>query len=357
MSTPLKPLRAGVIGVGIGKLHLRGYKQCEGVEIAAICDIDEKRAKDVAAEFGVEKIYSDYHEMLADANLDAVSVCTPNHLHASMTVDALTAGKHVVSEKPMSDTLAGATRMVQAARQAREKGQIFQMGMNNRFRPNTAALKAMIDAGELGKIYYAKCGWTRRAGIPGFGGWFTTKELSGGGPLIDIGVHVMDLSMYLMGNPVPVSAYGSTYAEFGPRGLGQSNYGAPAVGEQRYDVEDLATGMVKFDNGATLVVEASWASHIKKDLFYSALHGTEGGADFEPLTIYKTMHGVLVDITPTIPEQEGGGHEGGIAHFVDCIRTGKQPIPTAEQGLHVLQILDAIYRSAESGHEVTITPV
>ena len=150
------------------------------------------------------------------------------------------------------------------------------MGMNNRFRGDTQVLKSFITDGQLGDIYYAKCGWTRRNGIPGLGGWFTTKALSGGGPLIDIGVHVLDLTTYLMGNPVPVSASGSTYAKFGPRGRGAGGYGYapdPAT-RSSYDVEDLATGLVKFDNGATLFLEASWASYIAEGpvLLHAAGH-------------------------------------------------------------------------------------
>lgn len=349
-----KPLRVGVIGAGIGGAHLSGYKKSKNVEVAAICDLNEERATKSAAEFSTAKVYTDYKVMLKEADLDAVSVCTPNSMHADLAVDSLNAGMHVICEKPMADTLAAATRIVDAARKAEAKGQIFMMGMNNRFRPDTITLKKLLDAGELGDIYYAKCGWVRRTGIPGFGGWFTTKALSGGGPLIDIGVHVMDLTMYLMGNPVPTTAFGSTYAKFGPRGLGQGAWGAQTAGEKKYDVEDLATGMVKFENGATLFIEASWASHIKQDHFYSSLHGTEGGADLEPLTVYKSLHGVPVNIKPQIPHGLPGGHDAEIIHFVDSIRSGKQPISTAEQGLHVLQILDAIYRSAESGHEVVI---
>jgi predicted dehydrogenase len=354
MSTNEKTLRVAIIGAGIGRAHLSGYKKCANVEIAAICDLNEERAKATAEEFGAKHVYTDYVQMLKEATIDAVSVCTPNALHAEIATAALEAGKHVICEKPMADSLAGAEKIVDAARKAQAKGQIFMMGMNNRFRGDSQVLKKLIDAGELGDIYFAKCGWIRRNGIPGFGGWFTTKAMSGGGPLIDIGVHVMDLTMYLMGNPTPVSASGSTYAKFGPRGLGQSTWGAPAEGEKKYDVEDLATGLVKFDNGATLFIEASWASHIKDDFFYSTLLGTEGGAELEPLTVYKAIQGVPADIHPKVPSGIPGGHEGEIIHFVECIREGKQPIPTAEQGLHVLQILDAIYRSAQTGREVII---
>ncbi|HEY3329994.1 MAG TPA: Gfo/Idh/MocA family oxidoreductase [Capsulimonadaceae bacterium] len=346
-------IKVGVIGVGIGRTHLNAYKKLPNVQIEAICDINETRGETAAKDFGVEKFYTDYKKMLAKSGIDAVSVCVPNHLHAELAVAAAEAGKHVLCEKPMADTLANGEKIVKAARKAEKNGQVFMMAMNNRYRGDSQVLKAFIDNGDLGEIYHAKCGWIRRNGIPGFGGWFTTKEKSGGGPLIDIGVHVLDLTLYFMGNPKPVSATGATYAKFGPEGKGTWNWGAPPDSSTKtFDVEDFASGFVKFDNGATLAIEASWASYIKEDRFYSNILGTEGGADLEPLTIYKNMNGTPVDIKPQFPQL--AGHEAEIVHFIDCITGGKQPISTAEQGLHILQILDAIYRSSQSGKEVVI---
>jgi len=352
-NTQVKKIRVGVIGAGIGRVHLSGYAKAADVDIAAVCDIDEDRARRTATEFGAPASYTDYKKMLAAGDVDAVSVCTPTALHTDIAIDCLAAGKHVICEKPMADTLDAGQRIVSAAESAATRGQIFMMAMNNRFRAESIVLKTQIEAGELGEIYFAKCGWIRRNGIPGFGGWFTTKAMSGGGPLIDIGVHVMDLAIYLMGNPKPAAVFGSSYAKFGPRGLGGGPWGAPPSGEKKFDVEDLATGLIKFDNGATLFLEASWASHIKAEKMYLTLMGAEGGADLEPLAIYKEMHGTPVDILPE-PSGAPGGHEAEILHFIDCIRRKRQPLATAEQGLHILQIIDGIYRSAESGHEVVI---
>lgn len=347
-----KKIRIGVVGVGIGRVHLDGYRKLGGsVEITGICDLREDRARKTAEEYGAKHVFTDYNHLLALDELDAVSICTPNAFHAEVALAAIAARKHVICEKPMANTLASAQSIVEATRRS---DKIFMMGMNNRFRGDTQVLKAFIERGDLGEIYYAKCGWVRRNGIPGFGGWFTTKALSGGGPLIDIGVHALDVTMYLMGNPAPVSVSGSTYAKFGPHGQGGGGYGTAPDPEKvkTYDVEDLATGLVKFDNGATLFLEASWTSHIEKDRFYSTLHGTDGGADLDPLRIHTDMAGAPVDIAPHAPHI--GGHEAEVAHFIDCIRQGKAPIATAEQGLHVLQILDAIYRSSETGREIVI---
>lgn len=347
------PLKVGVVGVGIGRVHLHGYGLLKDVKVQAICDIDEERGKAAAQEFKVDKFYNDSALLFADPDIDAVSIAVPNDVHAPLAIAAVKAGKHVICEKPIANTLANAQLIADAAREAEAAGKVFMLGMNNRYRGDTQVLRKFIDAGSLGEIYHAKCGWIRRSGIPGFGGWFTTKKRSGGGPMIDIGVHVLDLTMYLMGNPIPVSATGVAHSKFGHRGLGTSNWAVhPGVESKTFDVEDFAAGFVKFSNGATLAIEASWASHIKEDSFYSSVLGTEGGADLEPLTIYRTEQGVSVDLKPKFPSING--HEAEIKHFVECIKSGSTPISTAEQGLHVLQILDAIYRSSETGREALI---
>lgn len=337
MSTE-KKIRTAVVGVGIGRLHIEGYKKHKDAELVAVADINEERAKATAEEFEIPHVYADYEKMLKELDLDAVSVCTPNKLHTPVTVAAFEAGCHVLCEKPIAMNAVDGQKMVDAGKKA---GKTFMMAFNNRFRGDTQVLKSFIDNGTLGDIYYAKCGWTRRRGIPGFGGWFTTKELSGGGPLIDIGVHVLDLTLYLMGNPKPVSVFGSTYAKFGPK----------MPGGEKYDVEDLGTGMIKFDNGATVFVEASWASNIANDQFYSTLLGDKGGADLDPLRIYTEMNGTQVDIAPQFPGIHG--HQAEVFHFVECLRDGKTPLATGEHGLDVVKILDALYESSETGKMVT----
>ncbi len=332
-------VRVGVVGVGIGRLHLEGYRTHPCAEIAAIADVNEERARATAEEFGVPRYYTDYEEMLQKEELDGVSVCTPNSLHAPVAIAAFQAGCHVLCEKPIATSAGEGQKMVDAAKSA---GKIFMMAFNNRFRGDTQVLKRYIEQGRLGRIYYAKTGWIRRRGIPGMGGWFTTRAMSGGGPLIDIGVHVLDLTLYLMGNPKPVSAFGSTYAEFGPR----------MPGGEKYDVEDLAAAIVKFSDGSTVFLEASWASNIEGDRFYVTLMGTEGGADLEPLRLYTEENGHLVDIAPQAPAVHG--HHAEVRHFVDCIRENRTPLATGEHGLDVVKILDAIYRSAETGEMVRI---
>lgn len=341
-------VKVAVVGVGIGHLHIQGYCKCPEAQVIAVCDINEERARRVAAEFNIPHVFTDYKEMLKLDGIDAVSVCTPNYLHGPHTIAAFEAGKHVICEKPLAVDPEEGAAMVAAGRKA---GRIFMTAFNNRFRGDTQVLKRFIEGGELGEIYYAKTGWIRRKGIPGMGGWFTTKSRSGGGPLIDIGVHVLDLALWLMGNPKAVAVTGSTYAKFGPGGEGTGTWGITEK-EGRFDVEDLAAGFLRLDTGATVILEASWASHIKQDVIYTSLVGTKGGADLNPFCVYKDMHGVAVDITPGFPNVSG--HEMEIRHFVDCLVNGTEPISTGEHGLEVTRILDAIYRSAGTGREIVL---
>lgn len=334
-------IRVGIVGVGIGWHHANGYKKCPDVEIRTLCDINRERAQRCATEFGVKNICTDYKEMLADPKIDAVSVCTPNALHAPVAIAAFEAGKHVICEKPIATRADEARAMVKAAEKS---GKIFMMGFNNRFRGDTQLLKKCIDHGDLGDIYYAKTGWLRRRGIPGMGGWFTTRAMSGGGPLIDLGVHVLDLTLWLMGNPKPVYVMGSSYAKFGPD-MAKANGGT-------YDVEDLATGMVKLENGATVFVEASWHSHVERERIYTQLVGTKGGAELDPLRIYTDFNGNTADVQLQHPNVSG--HDMEIVHFVECIRDKKTPISTGEHGLHIQLILDAIYESTVTGKGVEI---
>lgn len=334
-------IKVGIIGTGIGSYHARGYKKCPDAEIKAICDVDIDRAKRMAEEHGIPDVYTDYQKMLADDEIQAVSVCTPNALHAPMTIAAFEAGKHVICEKPISTNAADAEKMVAAGEKS---GKVFMMAFNNRFRGDTQVLRKCIENGDLGDIYYAKTGWLRRKGIPRFGTWFTQMNMAGGGPLIDLGVHMLDLTLWLMGNPKPVYVMGSTYAKFGPEMARQQG--------KVYDVEDLAAAMIKLENGATVMLEASWHSHVEREKNYSQLVGTKGGAELDPLRIYTDVNGQSADVTLQYPNQ--AGHEMEIVHFIDCIKENKTPLAQGVHGLHVQYILDALYESSRTGRGVEI---
>jgi len=261
-------LRVAVIGLGMGRGHIRDYLQCPEAELVAICDQDAVRLAAVATEFGVAKTFTDYHEMLKSPRLDAVSVALPNFLHAPVTLDCLAAGKHVLCEKPLALNAHEAEQMVRAAR---SRGLTLMVNFNFRFEAAAWTVHNAVDEGLLGDVYFARTGWHRNRGIPSWGGWFTTKRLSGGGGLIDLGVHRLDLALWYMGYPAPVAVSGAVYGHLGKELARRQG--------REFDVDDLAAGFVRFANGATLAVEASWATNSEKcEEMFTTLYGTRGGA-------------------------------------------------------------------------------
>ena len=341
-------IRVGIIGSGgIAKAaHMPGYLATEGVQVVAACDVMPGRAQAFADEFGMPAAYDSYEEMLAKEDLDAVSVCTPNYAHKDATVAALKAGKHVLCEKPMAMSLDEANEMAAAAKDA---GTILQIGLNWRFTSEAQLLRRYVEAGDLGDIYYGEATCLRRRGIPSWG-VFTQKRLQGGGSLIDVGVHALDLTMWLMGNPKPVSVMGATYMAFGKRDDVVNPWGAWDT--KVFDVDDMGIGMIRFDNGATLILRASWAANLE-DASGNRVIGTEGGAQTSPFKLFMQQHGALIDVTPTrLPEVRA--HTEEIRHFVGCIRGEHDCLVKVEQVLDVQAVLDAIYASAESGHEVVL---
>ena len=333
-------IRVGIIGSGgVAQWgHIPAYKKLKGVEVLAICDPRVEVAEEVAKRNSIPYVFKDYKELLKLKEIRAVSICTPNYLHKEAAVAALSAGKDVLCEKPMATSAKEAEKMVKAAQEA---GRILMIGLNNRFRSEVQVLKRLIKEGELGDIYYAKCGWLRRRGIPGLGSWFTEEAKSGGGPLIDLGVHMIDLAWYLMGCPKAHSVTASAYQKF-----------APQSSSVIYDTEDFSCGIIKFKGQATLFFETSWALNIKEEFLYSEVYGTKGGARLDPLEIYSERNGVLVDIHPKVKPLSG--HQEEVRHFIECIKRKKKPISPGEEGWEVMKLLDAIYESAEKGREVIV---
>jgi len=302
--------RAGIIGAGFIAVrgHIPAYQRLPNVRLEAICDVDGQRAANVAAQFGIPRVFTDYRTMLHEANLDLVSVCGPNVLHAPMTIAALEAGCHVICEKPMAVTPAQAEAMVAAAERT---GRGLTVGLHLRYEPHTVVLKALAEAGVLGHVYYARATMWRRSGIPGYGSWFTNRDLAGAGTVMDIGVHVLDLTLHILGFPQPLAVSAITGAYFGPRREGLGWWGSDIVGEgpARCDVEDNAVAFIRLADGAALTLEVSWASHVRPEERYQFL-GTEGGADIAPemygrerrLHVYRQEYGQAVDITPELPQ-------------------------------------------------------
>lgn len=347
-------IKVGIIGAGgISNCHISGYKALENVEIYAVCDINEQRAKDCAKKNNIKHVFTDYNEMLALSELDAVSICTWNNVHAPATIAALKAGKHVLCEKPMAINAIEAQQMVDAEK---ESGKILMVGFVRRFGNDAKILKDFIDNGMMGDIYYAKASYLRRYGCPG--GWFGDRKYSGGGPLIDLGVHVIDLVRYLMGKPAAVSITGATFNKLGARDniKGTKGYVCSDNGDI-FNTEDMAVAMIKFDNGAVLSVETSFSLNIKNDSGNIELFGTKSGAKLDPkLEFYSELNNYLVDITPAHDTalSFNGLFENEISHFIDCISKGTKCISTSMDGLELMKIIDTVYLSAQAGKEVSL---
>lgn len=349
-------IKIGIIGTGnIADIHLGAYAKNPDIEIYALCDINEERVKTMGKKYGVSRIFTDMNEMLKLKEIDAVSVCTWNSQHAPCTITALNAGKHVLCEKPMA-TSAEEAREMEAA--AEKNGKLLMIGFVRRFGNDCAILKDFINNDYFGDIYYTKATYLRRKGNPG--GWFGDKARSGGGPLIDLGVHVIDLVRYLLGNPKPISVYGATFQKLFDRKNVKDTVGYSAsskTGNDICDVEDLATAMIRFDNGAVLNIEASFSLNIKSDQGKIELFGTKAGAKIDPkLEIYSEINNYMADVQLcTKTELDFNGlFENEINHFVSCIKNETVCIAPAKDGIELMTILDAVYESARAGHEVII---
>ncbi len=346
-----KKLGIGIIGSGgiAQNAHMPGYAAVPDLcKIVAVADVNADAAKAAAEKFNVKHVFTDYKKLLEMEEVDAVSVCTPNYLHHEPTIKAFEAGKHVLCEKPIAMNAREAAEMVAAGRKAKRK---FMVGYNLRFAPTNQLLKQYIDAGDLGEIYFARAQALRRRGIPGWG-VFIDKSKQGGGPLIDIGVHILDLTLWLLGHPKPIAASGQTYAKFGKRSdivgfMGQWDY-------KNFTVEDFAIGLIRFENGATISLESSFVANIPEDVFTSTICGTEGGAVTHPLTIVREQHRSLQTFKPEIPHADIATHSAEVKHFCEAILNNTEPLTTGEHGLAVAKIMDAIYASSEAGKEVAI---
>jgi predicted dehydrogenase len=338
-------VRVAVLGAGIGRQHLRGYMGVEKAQVTAICDLDLSRAEALAAEFGANdaRIFTDVNEFLASDCADAVSLCLPNFLHARVAEQCFEAGLDVLCEKPLAINAAEA---IQIAEAAKKYDRICMIGQVLRFRDDVLALKERAD--EL-QIYYARAMARRVNGIPKWGGWFTQQKLAGGGPLIDTGVHMIDLAWWFAGCPAPVSASATNYAAFGKEKLHLGKGGA-ANENGIFDVEDLAAGLVRFQNGLSIHFEASWAINAESDSRYCHLHGKNGAIIWNDNPKLIAADGAVSDM----PNDAGNSFQKEMEHFVDCVLNRQTPDPDVTQGVTMMKILDALYESARIGREVEI---
>lgn len=353
----MKKIKVAIVGSGnISEFHIKGYLLNPNVELYALCDINEEKLKKKGEKHGVTRLYTDEKKMLEELpELDAVSVCTWNSAHAPCTIMALEAGKDVLCEKPMAMNVGEAQAMIDASKKAGKK---LMVGFVRRFGNDAAIAKDFIDGGSVGDIYYGKVAYLRRNGCPG--GWFGDKARSGGGPLIDLGVHVIDLARYLMGRPMPTSVFGATFSGMGKREHLKDNFTdfvSPDKANAPHTVEDLATALIRFDNGAVLQVEASFNLHTGKVANNIELFGKKGGVKLSPeFELYTEMNNYLANVTLNKPSKLSfdGLFENEINYFVDSLLTDRDLSSIAEDGCTLMKIIDAIYESATTGHEVVL---
>lgn len=354
----MKKLRLALIGAGnIANTHLERYVQIPEVELAAICDINEERLNETADKFGIAERYTSVDEMLASVELDAADVCVWNCAHAECTIAALNAGLNVLCEKPMAMSSAEAQAMKDAAD---KNGKLLMLGFVTRFSDNARIAKDFIDNGYLGDIYYSKATYIRRHGNPG--GWFSDKTKSGGGPIIDIGVHPLDLTRYLMGNPKPVSVYCvsaselheeranlKTLVDWKPKGADPK--------KDVCDVESSAVGIIRYENGASTLLECAYNLHdLGEDKGGRTLYGTKGGINLDTMKLATDVNGFMVN-SEIITKNYIESKELFLAemeHFVDCCLNGTKCISPAEDGVVIMKILEALYESAKTGKSVDI---
>jgi predicted dehydrogenase len=348
-------LRVGVIGVGgIAKVHMPGWLESEHTDVVAGSDINEPILRKWGETHGVSKLYTDPYALINDPNIDVVDICVPNNYHAPLSIAALEAGKHVLCEKPLAPNPAAIREMIAARDRA---GKLLMTAQHFRFSGSAKSLKAELDTGVLGTVYHARSWMLRRASAP-VGMGFIRKEHATGGACIDIGVHILDLTLWFMGNPKPVAVTGVARTELAhlPGAFSLPRKPIP----QEMDVEEFAAAFVRFENGATLMLEVSWMLHHAADVAEDMqmwLYGTKAGSHWPKCEIYETNFATQQQYNRSlrINSDIRPAHAQECIEFAQAIVDGKQvsPVP-AEHSLQVLTILDGVYRSQESGAEVRL---
>ena len=353
----MKKIKVGIIGVGsISNAHIDGYKNDPRTELYAFCDIDKAQLERMGKAYDVEHLYTNIDEMLALDELDAVSVCTWNNAHAECAIKAMKAGKHVLCEKPMALNAEQAEEM---ERVSKKTGKLLMIAFVRRFGDDCKLLKEYNETGFFGDLYYIKVRNLRRNGNPG--GWFGDKERSGGGPLIDLGVHVIDLMCYIMGDGVkPISVFGATFNKLQnrPDVIDMPPYmSQSAKPDDICTVEDMATALIRFSNGAVMSVEVAFCLNLPQNEADIAMYGSKAGASFRPNLVLSTNIGNRmsnIELCANSTFNDKASFRAEISHFIDCILGGVECISPAEDGVKLMKILDAVYESAKTGHEVAI---
>ena len=357
--------KIGIIGAGgMLQYHAAGFQKA-GAQLHAICDMNQDAAKKAADTYGVPNLFSDSQKMLDELqDLDAVSIITPNRTHRPLALQVLQAGKHVFCEKPPALNASEVKQMKEASENA---GKTLMFNFNNRARPESYALREYIEAGEVGVINSAQAKWIRRTGIPGFGGWFTNKELSGGGPLIDL-LHMVDLALYYMDYPEPSCVLAQTFDDFIQDTKFKGPWGIPDVADGVTDVESAAHGFVRFQTGQVLNFQISWAEMNKREEVSVTFQGKKAGGMIRRLfgsdgldetamddcELYVQEHGRSVNRSIVTEPNEDMGRIRSAENFVRTINGEEDPLNTPDQALALMKIIDATYQSAASGKPVDV---
>ncbi|MHC4873120.1 MAG: Gfo/Idh/MocA family protein [Planctomycetota bacterium] len=348
----------GILGCGfIGKVHMdQIMKFAEGAEIAGVFDPSEELVKEALEKYNIKKSFASAEDLCASEDIDAVIIASPNKCHAEQAILAANNGKHVIIEKPMSLNAADSKKIAEAVNKAKV---ISMVPHQMRWTPAAIKIRELVNNGGLGNIYYAKAKWFRQNGIPGWGSWFTRFEESGGGPLIDVGVHLLDLSLsFMSAKTKPESVFGLTYAEFGPEKKGLGTWGTPDM-DGVFDVEDFATTLIKMQNGATVSLEVSWAGNLANEDANPELLllGSEAGVKFEVNKGKELQVSILKDneiVTTQTEEAPVDSRLEMLKHFVECVNNKQQTMAPAESGLINNLIIDAIYESSKNGELVKL---
>ncbi|MDR1817649.1 MAG: Gfo/Idh/MocA family oxidoreductase [Puniceicoccales bacterium] len=357
-------LKIGVIGAGgMSRYHVAGFRKA-GAEVVAFADTNKAAAERAAARDGVPLALGDVGELLKLPELDAVSVIVPNKFHAPLALQALKAGKHVFCEKPPAINAREAKAMADAAAKAKR---VLMFDFNNRARPESYALMERIAAGKVGVINSAQAKWARRCGIPGFGGWFTTKALSGGGPVIDL-LHMLDLALFFMGYPEPEFVLGQTFDTFISDKTFKGPWGIPDNAKGVTDVEAAAHGFVRFKTGQVVTLQMSWAELVAREEVSVTFQGTKAGGlvrrlfgrdgldetSVDTCELYTHEFGRPVNSTLVVPADETMGRVRAAQNFVAAIEGTEAPLNTPAQAVSLMKLIDAFYASAKTGKPVKV---
>jgi predicted dehydrogenase len=327
----------GLVGVGwISQVvHLPTLQRLPEANLVAICDRDRARGRLVADKFGIRKFYADFDEMLAKEEMQAVIVAASTDAHRELALKAMAAGKDVLVEKPIARTYAEALAIAEASREQKRK---VMVGMNHRFRPDSMILRSFIEGKELGKIFYAKAGWLRRRTSDSK--WILQKEKSGGGVFIDLGVVMLDMTLWMLGYPEVQRVNASTYRQ------------------KSRQVEDTAVVAVHLKSGARIQIEVSWSMFVEDDVYYCDIYGSEGSASLNPIRVNKELHGNMVNLAPSRVDAAQHmfkrSYENELKHFLGAVRGIHPLISPADEAVHRMRVVDAVYRSARLNRDVVL---